>query len=377
MCVLSKILDEHLGYISDTVRLEHFRQAIALSVRPGDIVLDVGCGFAVLGLMCLEAGAARVYGIDHTDAIEIARETAVRAGFGERYHCIREHSFRAELPEQVDVIICDHVGYFGFDYGIIDILGDARRRFLKPGGRVIPGRIDLQIAGIASAAAREKAMAWSAPPIPAAFHWLEEYGINSRHRTTFSADNVLVPAANLGTIDLSADSPDHFSFTADLIATRSDEVDGLGGWFDCELAMGVRMTNSPLNRGHIDRKQVFLPFASPLAIKPGDTMRVKLVLRHDVTVITWSARNLSSGEQRRQSTWRSQILSEADRSGKLDRVPQLGREGKARRIVLDYIDGMRTAQEIEQAVLRDHPGLFPSADQVIAFVRGELARNMS
>src|SRR4029077_3415945 len=138
------------------------------------------CGFGILGLLCLHAGAARVWGIDQTEAIEIARETAERAGFRDRYHCLREHSFRAELPELADVVICDHVGFFGFDYGIIAVISDARRRFLKPGGRVIPRTISLQVAGITSDECRQKAEAWADPDIPAEFHWLRTYGVNSK-----------------------------------------------------------------------------------------------------------------------------------------------------------------------------------------------------
>lgn len=371
---MSATLQEHIGYISDAERLARFREAIALAVSPGDIVVDVGCGFAPLGLLCLEAGAARVYGIDRTDAIEIARETVARAGYADRYTCIRDHSFRTQLPEQADVVICDHVGYFGFDYGVIDTLGDARRRFLKPGGKVIPGRIDLKVAGVTSAACMAKARAWSAPGIPEAFHWLDEYTLNSRHPVFLKPADVVTAPVDLGAIDLAIDNADHMGFSAELVAAHEGALDGLGGWFDCEIAQGVRMSNSPLIANPIYRDQVFLPFSRPLPVRPGDRIAVRLNLRHDVTAIAWTARNLTSGEQRRQSTWAGQILSEADRTHRSARVPVLSPVGKARRLVLDYVDGQRTAEEIEAAVLRDHPDLFPSPREIAAFVRGELAR---
>lgn len=371
---MSATLEEHIGYICDAERLTRFREAITLAVKPGDVVVDVGCGFAVLGLMCLEAGAARVYGIDRTDAIEIARETVARAGYADRYTCIREHSFRVELPEKADVVICDHVGYFGFDYGVIDTLGDARRRFLKPGGKVIPGRIDLKIAGVASESCMAKAKAWGAANIPEAFHWLDEYTLNSRHPVFLKPADVVTPQADLGTIDLAIDNADHMGFSTELVAAQGGVLDGLGGWFDCEIATGVRMSNSPLIANPIYRDQVFLPFSRPLAVAAGDRIAVRLNLRHDVTAIAWTARNLRTGEQRRQSTWASQILSEADRTGRAARVPVLSRIGKARQIVLGYVDGQRSAEDIEAAVLRDHPDLLPSPREIVTFVRGELAR---
>lgn len=368
-------MQEHIGYISDAVRTEHFRRAIAQAIRPGDVVVDVGCGFAVLGLMCLEAGAAQVWGIDRTDAIEIARETARRAGFGDRYHCIREHSFRAEVPEPADVIICDHVGYFGFDYGVIETMGDARRRFLKPGGKVIPGRITLQLAGISSAECRGKAEAWTAAEIPAPFHWLREYGINSKHPYTFPESAVLTDQRNLGVIDLAAENPEHMLYKVELTASRDGTLDGLGGWFDCELVPGVRMTNSPLAVDRIARDQAFLPFDTPIAVKAGDSIHATVNIRHDSGMIAWTARNARTDERRRQSTWRSQILSEADLAPPQDGALRLSRTGEARRIVIGYIDGKRTAREIEELVLRNHPGLMPSDTESRSFIKSELARS--
>ena len=66
------MLDEHLGYISDGIRLRHLGTAIAKAVRPGDVVLDLGCGSGVLGLLSLQSGASRVIAIDSTAMIEVA-----------------------------------------------------------------------------------------------------------------------------------------------------------------------------------------------------------------------------------------------------------------------------------------------------------------
>ena len=86
---------------------------------PGDRVADLGCGSGILGLLCLRAGAGQVFGIDSTAMIEVARETFLRAGLAGRGDFIHGHSHRVELREPVDLVICDHVGYFGFDYGIV------------------------------------------------------------------------------------------------------------------------------------------------------------------------------------------------------------------------------------------------------------------
>ena len=192
------MLDEHLGYVADAFRLEQFRSAVAQVVQPGDRVADVGCGSAVLGLLCLQAGAGHVDAIDSTAAIEIARQSLTQAGWGDKANFIHGKSFQVELPEAVDVVICDHVGYFGFDYGLIEIMADARRRFLKPGGRLIPGRLRLQLGAVESDKCRQLAEGWQAPGIPGEFHWLRQHGINTKHAVNLQAEEVLAGPGGTG-----------------------------------------------------------------------------------------------------------------------------------------------------------------------------------
>ena len=67
----------------------------------------------------------------------------------------------------------------------------------------------------------------------------------------------------LGTISLEEDQPGLLSFEAKLEISRDCELDGLVGWFDCELAPGIKMSNSPLAGSRINRPNAFLPCRAP------------------------------------------------------------------------------------------------------------------
>ena len=368
-------LAEHFGYIDDATRLDRFRAAIAGEIHPGATVADIGCGFGVLGMLCLQAGAARVWGIDETEALAIASEAMARAGLAERYTTIAGSSFQTSLPEPVDLVLCDHVGYFGIDYGVIATLGDARRRLLKPSGRIMPRRILLQVAAVESEACRKLAARWTGAAIPAEFEWLRDYDANTRHPYDFTSGELASAAAELGAIDLREDSPPHLRFSARLEALRDGALDGLAGWFACELADGVWMSNSPLAAGAIRRHQAFLPFATPLAVQAGDVVDVSISMRHEETLIAWSARVERSGEVRKQSTWASKILDPRDRIPPAERVPRLNAYGRARKTLLERVDGTASAVDIESAVVRGHEGLFPATEDIARFVRRELGRS--
>ena len=373
---MSSVLDEHLGYVADAIRLEQFRSAVAQVVQPGDRVADVGCGSAVLGLLCLQAGAGHVDAIDSTAAIEIAHQSLTQAGWGDKASFIHDKSFLVDLPESVDVVICDHVGYFGFDYGLIEMMADARRRFLKPGGRLIPGRLRLQLGAVESEKCRQFAEGWQAPNVPEEYHWLRQHGINTKHAVNLQADEVLAGPAELACIDLQADNPDFFSWTAELTMTRDGILHGLAGWFECELAENIWMTNSPLSAQAIKRSQAFLPIDGTLVVKVGDIISATVMARPADHLVAWEVRHPTSGRKFSHSTWLGDLLMQEQlNKTRPDHVPQLSRVARAKALVISYCDGQRTVAQIQAAVLREHPDLFPSAGEITRFVDGVLSGN--
>ncbi|MFC3098031.1 class I SAM-dependent methyltransferase [Alteraurantiacibacter palmitatis] len=366
-------LEEHYGYLAIAGRAELYQAAISQTITPGDTIADLGCGVGVLGLQCLRAGASHIYGIDYTDAIELARETMLRAGLDARYTAIRDSTFRAVLPEKVDALICDHVGFFGFDYGIIDMVRDARVRMLKPGGAVIPRRIDPMIAGVSSDSCRALAQQWNEADFPPEYRWLNAYARNTKHAHNIETADLCSPALTVANVALDADGPDRYSFKGTLEIARDCRFDGLAGWFNCELAEGVWMTNSPLAEGHIARSNVFLPCLQSFAVKAGDIVGVSLRFTTAGDMIAWTV-TPPGGKPQKMSTWNSRILTQADLAADAGKPPVLDRNGRARLAALALVDGKRTAAEIEAQVIANHPGLFPTAEEASRFIRVELGR---
>jgi SAM-dependent methyltransferase len=369
------MLCEHLGYVADRVRLNRFKAALAIA-NPGDCVADLGCGSGILGLLCLQAGASRVICIDSSAMIQVARETLARAGYADRVSFIRDASHRIDLPEPVDMVICDHVGYFGFDYGIVETLADARRRFLKAGGTLIPSRIRLHLGAVDCETAWAKANGWTADEVPPEFHWLRQYSVNAKHAVEFPSDSVLGAPETLGEIDLYAENPEYFRWSASLTVARDGMLHGLAGWFECELAEEVWMTNSPLADGAIRRPQAFLPIEEPVPVKAGDRIEATIMARPADHLIGWFVELPSHHRRFSHSTWQGMLLAREDLiRAHPERVPSLSRQGQARLTVLGYCDGQRTALEIEHAVLSDHPGLLPSPAEISRFVHQTLGRD--
>jgi SAM-dependent methyltransferase len=370
------MLQEHLGYVTDDLRFELYKAAISKVLSPGDSAADLGCGSGILGLLCLQAGAGRVQFVDDSAMIDVARTSMLRAGHGGRANFIRGKSGQIELPERVEVVVCDHVGYFGFDYGIIDFLDDAKKRFLKPGGTLVPSRIRPHLSAVGSRTCGELAHGWQGGLVPPEFHWLRDYSINAKHAVDLERDDLLSLPVVLGDIDLYADNPEFFSWDAELRIERDGVLNGVAGWFECELTQDVWMTNSPLAEKPIRRSQAFLPIGEAVQVKCGDTVTATIMARPSDNLIAWVVTFPATGKRFHHSTWQGMLLSLTDMvRARPDHVPHLSSEGRARMIVLRYCDGKRTAKEVERAVLRDHPDLFPSSAAISRFVLRVLGRD--
>src|SRR4051812_9552514 len=134
--------------LQDRERTGAFRRAVHEVVQPGDVVLDIGAGSGVLSLFACQAGARRVYAIESGEAIEIAREMSRRQGMEDRLVLINEHSYQARIDEPVDVIVTETLWNFGFGEGLLGTVIDARGRFLKEGGRIVPAGFESWLAPV-------------------------------------------------------------------------------------------------------------------------------------------------------------------------------------------------------------------------------------
>jgi protein arginine N-methyltransferase 1 len=143
-------MEMHLWMLADDVRAEAFERAISRAVRPGDIVVDLGAGTGLLSLMACRAGAARVYAIEETPILDLAVSLARANGFADRIVPMRGDSRKISLPERADLVVSETIGAFVFSEDIVALLADARERFLKPNGTLIPRSVTVFLAPVES-----------------------------------------------------------------------------------------------------------------------------------------------------------------------------------------------------------------------------------
>ncbi len=133
----------HIAMLNDRFRTKRYLSAIEKTIKPGDVVVEIGTGSGVLAMAAARAGAKHVYTIEGTSIARIAEKVFAANGLADRITVIEGWSTRVDLPESADVLISEILGNEPLGEGLLESTKDAVARFLKPNGRMIPSEIRL------------------------------------------------------------------------------------------------------------------------------------------------------------------------------------------------------------------------------------------
>ena len=186
------------------------------------------------------------------------------------------NSRRVKLPEQCDVLVSETLSTFGFDTeDIVEAIADARRRFLKPGGRVIPESCKTFLVPFTS----------------------DDFGLGSLPSRFFGFDYQAFRQARFAHPYLIQASGKNFMALADVAACneldfhrdidipaetivpfsvdKAGRLDGFLGWFEADLWDRVKISNSPW-LPLTSWSQIYFPVMEQPAVQTTDKIFLRL-----------------------------------------------------------------------------------------------------
>lgn len=362
-------LSDYGNMISDGWRFAAYAKAIAKSVRPGDAVAEIGCGPGVFSLLACRAGARRVYAIESEDSIEFARTLAAANGFADRIEFIQSDSRKVELPERVNVIVSDIRGILPLSGSAIATTEDARRRFLAPGGTLIPEKDTLR-AGIVEARDFYEGLTapWKKPVDSLNLACNLAPILNETYSASFKPSQLLSEPCKWHELNYASGAEETASASLRFRAERSGTAHGLCLWFETQLLGDIGYGSGPAGASII-YGQLFLPWLEPVDVLEGQEVSVELranAVGKDY-VWRWETRLvLPGGAQRHfaQCTFQgANFVHSSLQRRAADFVPRLSQTGEAERWLLEAMNGQSSLQDIAQEAARRFPRVFRDCEE--------------
>lgn len=273
----------HQVMLADRVRLDSYEKALAQVVAPGAVVADVGAGTLALTALALRHGAGHVYAVEADPQLVALADQIIEAnGWTGRVTLVAGDARLVPLPGKVDVIVAELMGNLGPEEDMSRILRLLRRRYLRPGGVVVPRRLVTYAAAVQFD--DEGWGVWRDGFLDMRLDVVQQY-VEPRAQLHFftRAPTVLGGPAVLADSD-GGDGAARLGRMPPLVIGRAGSLHAVVGYFDATLVPGVSLSNFPSYPGCNWAVWVWPLRHTP--VEPGDEVQVRVRMPEGGRVVT-------------------------------------------------------------------------------------------
>lgn len=271
-------IEYHRTLIADQVRNQAFFKALKSVIVPGkSVVADIGAGTGLLGLMASKLGAREVLLFETAEVAGVAAKVlkANRAKNCQIFPC---HSTEFQDPPRADIVVSETLGNYAFEENIIETLHDARTRFLRDGGVMIPARVKQFVAPVVSPRIDTELRAWErvGPDLDLGLDLgiAQTMSFNNAYVRAFTPPDLLDGGASAvawDRVELGADKRGSRKGEASWKLEKPATVYGFAVWWVADLVPGVALSTAPdAPRTHWE--QLYFPLMTSFKLKAGETL---------------------------------------------------------------------------------------------------------
>ncbi|CDW87258.1 protein arginine n-methyltransferase [Stylonychia lemnae] len=245
----------HEEMLKDTVRTNAYKKAFELNAEyfKDKIVMDIGTGTGILSIFAAKAGAKHVHAVENAEIANFAKEIIRKNGFENVITVHKGKMEEVEIPDEVDIIISEWMGYFLLYEGMLDVVLMARKKFLKQGGLLFPNRGIIYVAAIEDVKFRKSKVDF----------WNDVYGIDmSCMSSTVLSEPIIdgldsrqIISSNSLLVDFDFDKMNkkdvNFSRAYSLTFQKTEKCSGIVAWFDTlfsKMKHTVILSTSPYSK---------------------------------------------------------------------------------------------------------------------------------
>ncbi|CAD5210496.1 unnamed protein product [Bursaphelenchus okinawaensis] len=286
------LLHQQQNMLQDYVRTSTYQNAFLWNCGDFEnkVVLDVGAGTGILSFFAVQAGAKKVYAVEASSMATHCQELIRTNNMGDKITLIPGKIEEVNVPEGVDIIISEPMGYMLVNERMLESFVYARK-FLKPNGRMFPTRSNMYFSLFSDEMLYQET-------VQRCTFWHHEhfYGVNlSGLKTQAYIENFKQPIVDnwpasivcsdvlIWPYDFEKDSVEKlhkidipFSFEA----TRTAYVHGIASWFDVTFSgttKEVKLATGPSDPP-THWYQVRCLFGDPILLRQGEKAVGRLLM---------------------------------------------------------------------------------------------------
>ena len=231
------MMQHYRGMLAQGKRIEAFRRAIHAVVRPGDRVLEVGTGLGTFAFFAADAGAGRVWAVDGTPIVHVAKAIGAVNGYADRIEFLRGWIPKVVVPERCDVLIFEDFAPRILDARSFRLLATLLKDYAVEGVRAVPCRARLMLAPIRSERVRRAVLSFEEVDTEVVYgiDWSpsREYAVNAPVPVAMVGEDLAADPVAIGEIRFDhAPDPRALHGNVEWRIDRAGSIDGLAMWFD-------------------------------------------------------------------------------------------------------------------------------------------------
>lgn len=262
--------------LADRVRNELFERALASVIRKDETsVVDIGSGTGFLSFLAARLGAKDVLAIEHNPQLMALAQALAKKNRVARLGFINCNSADIYEMPPVDLVVSETLGNYALEENILEIMRDAKR-FLAPGGTLMPCAIEQYVAPVVNPAYHAELATWDHIGFGLDYSEARALGFNNLYVRRFRPDDLLGEPVRWDHVNLLAKQfsslrKGEVTFTAAFPVT----VNGFANWWRAELVPGLWLETGP-HDAPTHWEQIYFPVAEPVHAHEGDTIHLAI-----------------------------------------------------------------------------------------------------